>query len=46
MVEYHGHYIDYIQGNKNTVTQAISRLKNDGDQKTTHKFSYLTETMS
>ena len=38
--------IEYIQGNKNIVADALSRLPINGSQMTTHEKTYTTETMS
>ena len=38
-------YIQYIPGNKNKVTDALSQLTINGSQKTIHGSTYTTETM-
>ena len=45
ILEEYGTDIKYIQGRENIVAYALSRLNNNGNQKTTHETTYTTETM-
>ena len=40
LIEEYGLEIEYIQGKKNIVEEKLSRLRNNGNQKTTHKSNY------
>ena len=46
ILEGYGPAIEYIKGEGNIATDVLSRLPNNGNQETTHKKTYTTETMS
>ena len=46
IIEEYGTYIEYIKGEKNIVTDGLSRIHLNGNQETTHKSSYQQEIVS
>ena len=46
VIEEYGLEIEYIQDKNNIVTDSLSKLTNNGNQKTTQEYNYIMETMS